>query len=177
MAVRRKHIRTLAHKLLNNQNIVSAPVPVDEIALALGIRVQYEPAENGLSGFILKNLSSQSTLIGINNKHPQKRQRFTLAHELGHYLLHEKEELHVDRQFQVKFRDEESSKGEHEDEREANLFAAELLMPVHFIQEYLSKFDALDLEDDPFIDEMAKNYDVSTQAMTFRLAYLGYIRA
>lgn len=174
MAVRRKHIRSLTGRLLVTHEIRSAPVEVREIASALGIRVQYEPAEDELSGFLLRDLSRQKTIIGVNDRHPENRQRFTIAHELGHFLLHEREKLHIDRRFQVNLRDGKSSKGESEEEKEANLFAAELLMPVQFIQKDLVAVEALDLENDATIADLAKKYEVSTQAITFRLAYLGY---
>jgi Zn-dependent peptidase ImmA (M78 family) len=175
MAVRRKHIRSLVGQLLEAHTIESVPVQVAEIASALGIRVQYEPTEDELSGFLLRDLIRQKTIIGVNGCHHPNRQRFTLAHELGHFLLHEQEKLHVDRQFQVNLRDGNSSKGESEEEKEANLFAAELLMPVRFIKQDLAEVDALDLEHDDMLAELAKKYEVSVQAMTFRLAYLGYI--
>ena len=175
MAVRRKYIRSLVGRLLEAHGIKSGPVQVGEIASALGIWVQYEPTEDELSGFLLRDLSRQKTIIGVNDCHHPNRQRFTLAHELGHFLLHEQEKLHVDRQFQVNLRDGNSSKGESEEEKEANLFAAELLMPVRFIQQDLAEVDTLDLEHDDMLTELAKKYKVSVQAMTFRLAYLGYI--
>lgn len=175
MTVRRKYIRSLVERLLENHTI-EVPVQVGEIASTLGIRVQYEPIENELSGFLLRDISRQKTIIGVNNFHHLNRQRFTIAHELGHFFLHEQEKLHIDRQFQVNLRDGNSSKGERAEEKEANLFAAELLIPVRFIQQDLAEVDALDLEHDDTLTELAKKYQVSVQAMTFRLAYLGYIK-
>ena len=176
MAVRRKYIRIVAGRLLEAHRIESAPVEVGQIASALDIRVQFEPAEDELSGFLLRDLNRQRAIIGVNDRHPENRKRFTIAHELGHYLLHEQEKLHVDRRFQIQRRDETSSKGESEDEKEANLFAAELLMPVQFIKRDLAEGEALDLEDDTVICRLAEEYKVSMQAMTFRLAYLGYLQ-
>lgn len=54
--------------------------------------------------------------------------------------------------------------------------AAELLMPVRFIQQDLLEVDTLDLEHDEIIGTLATKYAVSVQAMMFRLAYLGYIQ-
>ena len=76
----------------------------------------------------------------------------------------------------IQLRDQKSSKDEFEDEKETNLFAAELLMPVDIIQSDLSEISEFDLEDEKFIKELADKCKVSTQAMTFRLAYLGYIQ-
>lgn len=176
MAIRRKHIRTTASQLLRSNGIESAPVEVEKIAEYLGIRVQYETTDDDLSGFLLRDLSRNKAVIGVNAKHHESRKRFTVAHELGHFMLHEHENLHVDKRFMIQLRDEKSSKGEFEDEKEANLFAAELLMPVDFIQSDLSEISEFDLEDEQFIKELADRYKVSTQAMTFRLAYLGYIQ-
>ena len=49
-------------------------------------------------------------------------------------------------------------------------------MPAHFIHRDLATIEALDLEDDLIIPDLAKMYKVSTQAMTLRLSYLGYIQ-
>lgn len=176
MAIRRKHIRKLVEQLLEAHDIEVAPVPIEEVAPSLGIRVQYEPAEDELSGFLLRDLSRQKAIIGVNDRHSKNRQRFTIAHELGHYLLHEQEKLHVDRRFQIQLRNGNSSKGESEEEKEANLFAAELLMPVSFIRRDLAEVEGLDLEDDATVSVLAEKYGVSTQAITFRLAYLGYLQ-
>lgn len=176
MTVRRKHIRSLVGQLLEAHQIESAAVEVEKIALTLGIRVQYQPIEDELSGFLLRDINLHQTIIGVNDHHSNNRQRFTIAHELGHYLLHEQEKLHIDRRFQINLRNGNSSKGESEQEKEANLFAAELLIPNSFIQQDLAEVDALDLEDDSTITKLAKEYEVSVQAMAFRLAYLGYIQ-
>lgn len=176
MAVRRKHIRNLVEQLLEKHGIEKAPVDVKELALLLGAFVQYEPTEDNLSGFLLRDFEHYRVLIGVNQNHHSRRQRFTIAHELGHLLLHEGEKFHVDRRYAVKLRDENASKGVSEEEKEANLFAAELLMPACFIKKDLAQFDALDLFDDEKIESLAKVYEVSTQALTFRLAYLNYIQ-
>ena len=65
--------------------------------------------------------------------------------------------------------------GEDVEEREANLFAAELLMPAAFLKEDLLGKDVDLIGDSAFLQRLAKKYDVSVQALTFRLANLGYI--
>ena len=125
MAVRRKHIRNLVEQILNNQKVINAPIKVEDVAHLYGIKIQYEPAENNLSGFLLRNLKEHKAIVGVNQAHPPNRQRFTIAHELGHFFLHETERMYVDRILQVKLRNENSSKGISTEEKEANLFAAE----------------------------------------------------
>ena len=77
--------------------------------------------------------------------------------------------------FRVNLRSPESARGEDNDEKEANLFAAELLMPAIFLEQDLQGEDLDLLGDSEFLEKLAKKYKVSIQALTFRLAYLGYI--
>ena len=86
------------------------------------------------------------------------------------------EKLHVDRAFPtVRLRNDVSSQGIEDVEKEANLFAAELLMPETLLLQDLAGRNALDLHDDRYIPELAQKYGVSVQALMFRLQYLGYI--
>lgn len=181
MAVRRKHIRALVERLLANQGISEPPIRVVDVARSLGVRVRKEPADSELSGFLLRDARSRTAVIGVNSLHHPNRQNFTAAHELGHFLLHEGERVHIDRSaltYQVNLRTEASSQGTDREEVEANVFAAELLMPAQMLARDLAEHDALDLidEDSKVLRELAGRYRVSSQALTFRLANLGYIR-
>jgi Zn-dependent peptidase ImmA (M78 family) len=175
--VRRKHVRKLALSLLSECDIDSAPVPVEDIASRLGVTVERASVSGDLSGLLLRDHVSGKSVIGVNSTQSILRQNFTIAHELGHFFLHDYEEVHVDRVFSVKLRSAKSSEGTDSEEKEANLFAAELLMPVHFLEHDLSEIEDLDLlEEEGVILELARKYKVSVQAMTFRLSYLGYMQ-
>lgn len=112
------------------------------------------------------------SVIGVNSSHPLTRQRFTIAHELGHLLLHGSRSVIVDTH--VFRRDQTSSMGTETEEREANGFAAELLMPSVFVER---EFDAV-LDDDPgvtarqLVARLAAVFGVSEQAMEIRLGTL-----
>jgi Zn-dependent peptidase ImmA (M78 family) len=173
--VRRKHIRTLVENLLEQHSVRTLPVPVSEIASALGAKIQREHAEDDLSGFLYRDRERKIAIIGVNAKHHPKRQLFTAAHELGHFLLHDFNDVHVDRKFKVWLRSGASSQGIDVEEKEANLFAAELLMPIRFLASDVNEI-TFDLEDEAVLERLAEKYAVSTQAMTFRLAYLGYVQ-
>ena len=180
MPVRRKYIRSLVDRLLLTQHIKSAPVQVEDVARKLGADVIYQPADDDLSGFLFRDYKQRSAIIGVNSKHHRNRQRFTIAHEIGHFLLHEYEGFHFDgtkQGFKLRLRNEESSKGTDDDEREANLFAAELLMPKRFLETDITKIINLDLldEDIDSLEKLATSYQVSVQALTYRLANLEYI--
>lgn len=176
MTIRRKLIHAQTESLLKRFNVKHAPVPVERIAKGMGTLVQRVPADDSLSGFIYHEKASQTTVIGVNASHAPTRQHFTIGHELGHFVLHNIEDVHVDRGFSVRLRNAASSEGMNIEEKEANLFAAELLMPARFIEKDIRAIDSVDLDDESTIAELASRYGVSTQAMMFRLAYLNYIR-
>lgn len=176
MAVRRRKIRDLVETLLRQNEVLQPPVPIWEIARKSGARLAVESLDGDLSGFLYRD--AEQKVIGVNTQNASVRQNFTVAHELGHLLLHDQEQLHVDRAFStIRLRDQMSSQGIDEAEKEANLFAAELLMPHEFLRVDLAGRDALDLYDDNVIPELADRYHVSVQALTFRLQYLGYVEA
>jgi Zn-dependent peptidase ImmA (M78 family) len=175
--VRRKHIRALVEKILTEQNIKTAPVKAAKIAKALGVKVQEEKAaEDDLSGFLYRDRKRNRAIIGVNANHHPNRRNFTIAHECGHFLLHDFDDVHVDRHFKVWLRSETSSQGTDLEEKEANLFAAELLMPASFLERDVDEIGTLDLVDEDVLNNLAARYGVSAQAMTFRLAYLGYLQ-
>lgn len=177
MAIRRKMISQIAEELLNRNGIQAPPVPVQKIAEAIELQVQKQELKGSdISGFIFRQ--GEKATIGVNSANAPVRQRFTIAHELGHYLIHTRGagEVHVDRLFEIKFRDDLSSQGTDADEREANFFAAELLMPQQFIKADLEKVTQMDLEGGEILANLASRYEVSTQALLFRLSYLGYIK-
>lgn len=174
--VRRSQIRVLVERLLEQAGVSDSPIPVAEIATALGADVRFEPAPDDLSGFLYRDRSGGRAIVGVNGNHPRNRQRFTIAHELGHFLLHNYSgDVHVDREFRVWLRSHASASGVDENEREANLFAAELLMPARFLAHDVPRLSASHIPGGDVIGKLAEHYGVSTQAMTLRLAYLRYI--
>lgn len=179
MSVRRRHIRALAERLLLANRIHTAPVDVHQLAKTIRLDVQFQPADESLSGFILRNRQQRTAIVGVNSNHHPNRQRFTIAHEIGHFLLHDHDDIHVDHTdcgLIVRRRNEDSSKGEDDSEKEANLFAAELLMPATFLEEDVASLECTNLLDEEVLHPLANKYCVSTQALTFRLAYLGYVQ-
>jgi Zn-dependent peptidase ImmA (M78 family) len=177
MIVRRKHIRALAEQLLQDNKIDRPPVPVDQLARSLRLQIVHEDADEALSGFLLRESGNVAAIVGVNGSHHEHRQRFTIAHEIGHFLLHAGERLHVDhtdRMFRISKRDEESSRGTSIEEREANLFAAELLMPAkQLLRDWREKGDLQLFGDEDRLKRLVTAYKVSSQALAFRLAYLG----
>lgn len=170
---KRNQIQQKVKALLQLADVIEAPIPIEKIARLCGAQLRYVPFEGELSGMLFQ--VEEQIIIGINALHSKTRQRFTIAHELGHLQLHSDAPLHVDRNFRVHLRDERSSQAIDQSEIEANAFAAELLMPADMIKRDLNGQEVVDYEDDELIRGLAENYRVSLQAMIFRLTNLGYI--
>ena len=172
-ASRQRDILERVNKLLQQSGIQGPPVNVEVIARDLKVYVRKSPTEDDISGFLLKQPEGP-VVVGVNSLHHPNRQRFTIGHEIGHFLLHQYDKVHVDR-LMVKLRNSASSTGENEEEVEANRFAAELLMPRSFLERDLKDLMSKDLLDDKWMQQLAKRYAVSVQAMTNRLVSLGYL--
>lgn len=168
-----------AEQLLREYGVEHPPVDVRSIAERQGIQVLFNELEDEISGFIVKK--GAATAIGVNAAHHSNRQRFTLAHELGHYRLHiapseNSTAVYVDAEnTQVHFRAELSNVVPDEREVEANTFAAALLMPAEFVMHDM-RDKAISVHDESAIRQLARKYGVSAQALTIRLVELGLIR-
>lgn len=165
-------IRSSTSRLLQLAGVNEPPVPVERIARLLGAQLRYVPFEGELSGLLFQEQGR--IIIGVNELHPKTRQRFTIAHELGHLELHHYSELHIDHHYRILLRSERSSQAIDPEEIEANAFAAELLIPQALLEKDV-KERAIDYEDDEMIRTLALRYKVSLQAMIFRLTNLRFI--
>ena len=169
-------VKRIVNDLLLQFDISSVPVDVEAIASRLGAIIRREDFDEDLSGFALQKNGSQ--YIGINSTEGHERQRFTLAHELGHLLLHKEDKVSYDAGVGLMLlREAHSVRGSDIKEVEANRFAAELLMPETHIRNDLSMHGDIDLMSESqrskdFITKMASKYDVSFQAMQIRLTNL-----
>ena len=155
------------------QNLIKkhkVSIPVDLVALLkkLGISLNVSPLES-MSGFAYQKDGRK--VIGVNQGDGAHRQRFTIAHELGHMLLHANSDVLFDRKNDfVYFRDGHSSTGQNVREVEANAFAAELLMPSSDLRDRISKIGGVDLmADEHNVKKLAKHYEVSFMAMSVRI--------
>jgi Zn-dependent peptidase ImmA (M78 family) len=154
--------------LLREFKISSPPVPIERIAKGLGIVLCEFPSDDDVSGAIIR--LQGKTVIAVNPKHHSNRKRFTIAHELGHYFLHQDVTDHVDADFRVSWRNEESSKAVDWNEISANAFAAELLMPEEFL---IADLNSLEEVTKRSVVLLAGRYAVSPEAMKIRLTNLG----
>ena len=178
MAIPKTRIRNIVERLLKEGHVSSPAVPVEALIKSQGIEVIKRRFDDDTSGFSFFDRKTQKNIIGLNSSHAPTRQRFTLAHELGHILLHKNEAggLHVDEHdIRFRFRDQRSAAGSDSHEREANAFAAELLMPKAFLQREEILQDGLSISSETAVRTLAKQYGVSVHALSFRLLNLGLI--
>ncbi len=173
MAVRKILARKKARELLAEARVKLPPVPVEQLAVFKGADVHYEPFSGELSGMVHRQ-SGGKALIGVNALHSATRQRFTIAHELGHLILHQNEQFHVDENSPISFRTSVSSQGVDSAEIEANQFAAELLMPMFLLNDAIAKIPP-NTGTEQAVAMLAEIFGVSEQAMTFRLSGLGVL--
>lgn len=167
MPSRTDRIARLAEEILAQANVAKPPVPIEDVARVAGFRLIKEHLDSDFSGFYVMRAGTPT--IGINIAHPPVRQRFTIAHEIGHARLHADD--HYDREFR---RDPSSATATDPDEIDANAFAANLLMPAHWIRERWA--EATDLLDNDWVVRTAREFGVSTQSLMFRIENLGLLR-
>ncbi len=169
-----RKVEELADNVRRDCSIFKAPIPINDVAKMQGLAIQAFDFGDDVSGVLV--VKDGKGTIGYNPQESIVRKRFTIAHELGHFLLHGNinEVLFVDKNFKVHFRDQASSTGELRKEREANAFAAAILMPREMLIETINQY-GLDLTDENAIKELAKKFKVSSTAMTFRISNLGLL--
>jgi Zn-dependent peptidase ImmA (M78 family) len=150
------------------------PVDVEGIIRSFGIAVRSQPMEDNMSSMLV--LKDGRAVIGLNQSHPPTRRRFSLAHELGHFLLHGKAPRVFLDEATIFFRDELAAEGSDLEEIEANTFAAELLMPEKVLRQMIQR-NPLDAFDERAVQRLAARFEVSVQALTIRLTRLGLTSA
>jgi Zn-dependent peptidase ImmA (M78 family) len=161
-------IETITRELRQKHELDTIPVPVIALANKLGIEVRgAEFARRSYVGMI----SKKEGVVTINYRmtDPEIRKRFTIAHELGHFVLHLSDNLRfVDSEVNL-YRLAPPEGGVDSDsarrEIQANLFAEALLMPERQVRQFWPETRS--------IGEMARIFKVSRQAMGIRVAALG----
>lgn len=136
------------------------PVKVGSIAKELNVKVLSSTMGPGISGSI--TIEGGHYTIRANRHDVKERQRFTVAHELGHYLLHRSMigDGIVD---DVLYRSSLSNSLE----AEANRLAAEIIMPWTLMEKSIKRYS--DLGDVAMMEFIAKEAEVSLTAIKIRL--------
>lgn len=156
-------VKQKVEEVRKKYHLVSTPVNVFDVAEKEGIAISYfkpNGTSNEISGFLVK----EEKRIYLNPDESAQRQNFTLAHELAHYFLE-----HDPTKYGVYWRNARYTI-KPEAEKEADHFAAELLMPRKAILEVKGKYRLTD--DDA--STLATLFGVSLSAMKARLRHLGH---
>lgn len=177
-----KDVKKQSQKLLEDFTVKKVPfVDVKEIAENLGIRILDKPfADNpSLSGMLIRK--TDQAIMAINEAQSKQRQRFTIAHEIGHFIFDKGKDVWVDEGIgsaQISYRMSPGSRSLYEEEEvRANKFAAALLMPEDWIRSsFENRKDDTDwINEDSLVGTLAEDYKVSMQAMFIRLLELDLI--
>lgn len=147
---------------------------LDALCARFGITVyQAKFDEDNISGAISKVKESWS--IVVNEEHSPRRRRFTIAHELGHFFAIEHGSISAKEYFEdndnvirdssVMNRTTDVNDDIYDTERQANMIAAEILMPEEMVRTLVDQ--QINLK------EMAEKFGVSEAAMGYRLSSLG----
>lgn len=135
-----------------------APVKVGAIAADLGVSVLVSDLPLQISGMLSRDEPGKDRwTIRVNRHEHRNRQRFTIAHEIAHFVLHKDAiaDKLVDDTF---YRSGLSERREYE----ANALAAEILMPWPLIKQLMKKYGTS-------VSDLAKALEVSEAAMNIRL--------
>jgi len=195
-----RNINNIAWKTLQNSGIEGPKVNPRIVAEHLGIEVKEYDLGDEISGLLV--IRDGKVVIGVHKIHHPNRQNFSIAHEIGHYVLdHESQGMFVDKNmqnFSIYHRNSLTSQGTDRQEREANAFAAALLMPEKFLRNEIDRVIAEEVENqnayfdlsggsdstdtfnddqNPFITKLAKTFGVSPMAMTYRIGNLNLFDA
>ena len=161
-------VESEAIKVLKEHNLTT--IPIDPLVLARRKNIQVNNArfsDPDVVGMIIRRGEDVSILV--SRDHPPLRKRFTIAHDLGHRLLHLSDDGEfVDREadlFRQRRCEEHTMTDERRKEVEANIFAASLLMPADEVRRYWMERKS--------IKELARIFKVSEEAMGYRVDSLG----
>lgn len=147
-----------AEKLLDKYGIDAPPIDPEVIAEGEGVDVVYAGfkgrASDEVSGFI----NPMDARIFVNKVLPPNRKTFTIAHELGHHVLHRAYVESGD--YRILPRRNEYGDDKPDEEKEADAFAANLLVPMKLLRRY---------KDHATVPELARMFLVSQDVIAHRL--------
>lgn len=158
-------IEEQANNMLASCDAAKIPTDLEKVVSSCGLNIMTADLNDSLSGALLRD----EKIVVVNRNHPPVRKRFTIAHEIGHHVLHGDKKEFIDGIFK---REKQPDNQFIETEKEANQFAAALLMPAHDV---VREFQKIDISQEDSINELAEKFKVSSDSMKYRLINLGLI--
>jgi Zn-dependent peptidase ImmA (M78 family) len=157
MGQRTKRADTVERKaleVLKRFGLAEPPVALEDICRAEGLAVCARPFDYVAGLFVNDDVFP---VIVVNSRQPSARQRFTVAHELGHYYLRHRRGSFAE------------PGGASRQERDAERFAANLLMPAAWVLHYWTAYAA---NRENRVSILAALFEVSQAALRVRLKEL-----
>jgi predicted transcriptional regulator len=166
-----------ASRLLRECDVRGPYTSVKAIAERLQIAIEYHTLPGHTAGMLIRDEHDRNRAwIVVRKEDKPVRQRFTIAHELGHLRLHVGRPLLLETSLTHFSLNERRTGGEvpspHE-EAQANRFAAELLMPRIAVEDEFIKRLGSASDEDSLVRQLATDFGVSISAMQYRLVNLG----
>lgn len=153
------YIHRQAARLLHTAGITREPVPLRDVVSALNLELVRHTREPFASEAALEPLGDTRAVV-LRGGGDERRRRFTIAHEIGHFVLHP-ERVRAER-------GGAATEAMRTQEREADAFAADLLMPEHLVRQAVAEQGA-------DATRLADRFQVSVKAMELRLGRLGVL--
>lgn len=152
-------------KQILDRYLAEYPVKLGKLAQELGVAIKVASMKTGISGQIKRE--DKNYIIRVNRHEARERQRFTIAHELAHFLLHRSviDSSPDGISDNVLYR---SGEPEHI-EFEANRLAADIVMPLKLVKNVLQE-DFNGIVTEATIEGLSARFRVSKAAMEIRLS-------
>jgi Zn-dependent peptidase ImmA (M78 family) len=147
--------REMARKILKRYAVTRPDTPLEEIARGEGLEILFRRWPNSVGALLLR----KNRIIGVNSNHHPHRQRFSIAHELGHYFLnHRLDDYEKNIILDNPPAGDDFSRIQN---READEFASELLVPLAILKDSYKK-----IKDDTALADI---FNVSREVMFIAL--------
>lgn len=165
----------LAAEIIRQNPQMPVPVPIEEIANQAGIFEIKGLSSEAFEGMLLANAEKSEGVVFVNQDRPRQRQRFTIGHEVGHFLLPWHRNMkNGSLKFECTVEDMNASRSGKRDSRtdwevEANEFASEILMPRLIFKKNMKRKDEPNLE---HVRDLALLFDTSIEASARRYVAL-----
>lgn len=161
----------LAASIIRQIKDLPIPIPVEEIAGAVGIEKIVEEDLDKIEGGLLANSEKTKGAILVNKRSWEERKRFTIGHELGHFLIldHYPESSNQSLCTHDDMKETDTSQNAKRMETEANMFSAHLLMPTSIFRREIKKTEILSIKD---ILQLANKFKTSKEATGNRYVHL-----
>lgn len=162
VGTRKKKIDSIREDASKYNDESKVDFDIENLIKSNGIELEFSDSLSFEVSGKLECIGNDKWKITINNKQVIERQRFTMAHEFAHYCLHRYD---ADKFEDVTFFRSDDSNCTME--KQANIFAGELLMPETLVRSEIRNGETS-------INGLAKKFKVSPLAMKVRLLSLGY---